>query len=322
MRVLAGGVLLSLVTLVHNPGHLPGSLITEHALWGHGGVQETGLLIATQVLILAAVVSGFGSIGLFWPTLAIGCLSGYEIHALWSGHAGGSPLAIALTLIGGTSVWSAVFGTPLAAAVAAFEFGRNPDVLIPCYAGGLVALRIRRWLKTPALFDKDLEARGLALLDGKSLKVMESLYVRDAMVTDHETVHEQEAVTDLYSKILNSRYPFLPVVNSRGEYVGLLTIDMVQEAYEAAGASKGAGERVSLGKLLEAKDILYRTRGSIPVVRSTERLSATAGMFDGTPSVPVVGEDGRVIGLLFAYMVRVAYDREVARRSLAFEILP
>jgi hypothetical protein len=320
-RTLAGGILLCLVTLVHNPGHVPGAAIVEKVLWGQGTPHEVGLLIATQFLILASVLSGFGTIGVLWPTLALGSLLGFETHALLAGGipAGGA-LPVSLSLVGGTAFWSALFGTPLAAAVAAYELSSNPEVLLPCFLAGMIALEIRRWLRTPALFDKDLEARGLSLLDGKSAKVLDALYVRDAMVTDHETVHEQEAVSELYSKILSSRYPFLPVVNSQGMYSGLLTIDMVQEAYQAAATQhKGGENRISLGKLLEAKDLLYRFRGKAPVIRSEERLSATAGMFGATPTIPVVSEDGKVLGLLFSYSVRLAYDREVARRSLATE---
>jgi CBS domain-containing protein len=260
--------------------------------------------------------------GVFWPTLALGSLIGLGVHGVMGAVAGGA-LPMSLALVGGTALWSVLFGTPLAAAVAAFELSGSPEVLVPCYVAGLIALQTRKFLRTPALYYKDLEARGLALLDGKAAKVLDALFVRDAMVTDHETVHEQEAVTDLYSKILNSRYPFLPVVKSTGEYSGLLTIDMVQEAYEAAApkASAPAGEKqVSLGKLLEAKDLLYGYQAKVPVVRAEQRLSATAGMFEATPSIPVVSDDGKVIGLLFSYSVRLAYDREVARRSLAKEI--
>jgi hypothetical protein len=319
MRTFAAGVILCLATLVYNPGHLPGSVIFERVLWGQ--VSQPGLVIAVQLLILATVLSGFGTIGVFWPTLAIGSLLGIELPALLgAGAAEGSSFMVATALVGGVSLWSAFFGTPLAATIAAYELGANPEVIVPCFVAGLISRQIRRWLRTPALFDKDLEARGLALLDGKSAKVLDSLFVRDAMVTDHETVHEQEAVSDLYSKIMSSRYPFLPVVNSQGLYSGLLTIDMVQEAYQAAAASQAAREsRISLGKLLEAKDLLFKFRGKVPVISSEERLSATAGMFDVSPGIPVVSEEGKVIGLLFSYSVRVAYDREVARRSLRTE---
>jgi H+/Cl- antiporter ClcA len=318
LRVLFGGIVLCLVTLVHNPGHQPGSMLLEGIFWGQGSLQDTGLLIFTQLLILTAVLSGFGTIGLFWPTFALGGLLGYGLNlAIGPAASSGGPLQISVALIGGTALWAAVFGTPLSAAVAAYELGQDPEILIPCFLAGLISLQIRRWLRTPALYNKDLEARGLSLRGGKSVKVLESLFVRDAMVVDHDVVQEKDAMGDVHSKMLMSRYPFLPVVNSSGVYRGLLSIDMVQDAYRSERQRPG----VSLNRLLEAKDLLYRGVSPAPTVRENEKLSLSAGAFDDAPCIPVLSEDGKVVGLLFSHSIRVAYDREIARRSLVAESL-
>jgi hypothetical protein len=39
-------------------------------------------------------------------------------------------------------------------------------------------------------------------------------------------------------------------------------------------------------------------------------------MFQDIPCVPVLNSDGQVEGLLFVHHVRLAYEREMARRSL------
>jgi CIC family chloride channel protein len=307
MRTLAGGVLLCLVTLVHTAGHQPGAVLFEHALWGQGEAQEIGLLIATQILILSAVISGFGTIGIFWPLLALGSLIGFEGFRIVS-HAGPASFGIATALIGGAALWSSVIGTPLTAAVAAYELGSNPEVILPCFLAGLLARQVRVWLRTPAVYDKDLEARGLSLVDGKAVRVLDALRVRDAMVSDHESVRDQAPLSELHAVMLKSRYPFLPVVNAEGVYQGLLTVDMVQEAYQAQAH-----------RLLEAKDLLIRAKSRVTTVLASDKLTAGVGIFGTSPCVAVVNETGRVAGLLFAYSVRLAYDREVARRSLVFE---
>ena len=144
--------------------------------------------------------------------------------------------------------------------------------------------------------------------------MLEALTVRDAMVTDHETVSEEENLGDLYACLIKSQYPFLPVTTKGGRFKGLITADMVEDAWRAQGNKVGA-ER-SLSKLLEAKDLLYRSGFKVPTVLITDPLSVTSGVFDHTPVVPVLDTEHRVTGLLFSYNVRIAYDREVGRRLL------
>jgi CBS domain-containing protein len=131
------------------------------------------------------------------------------------------------------------------------------------------------------------------------------------MVTDHETVFENDLVRELTEKFLNSRHPFLPVVNRSGAYVGLLTLDLIQDGIAAAAGTDA---------FFEVKDLLYKSsskKTKFKTVLETDPLSKTSGLFGDHPCVAVLSPNGRVVGLLFSYAIRAAYDREVARRSLA-----
>lgn len=313
MRVLAAGVLLFLVILTFRSMHEPSITLLEQVLWGQRGLPAVGLLFATGVLSLAVVLAGFGTVGVFWPLFALGGFFGFGFsQAFLPGVAGFAAVA---GLSGAAAFWGAMLGTPLSGAVLAYELTQNVNVLLPCLLAGMIAREVRRRLRTPALIDKDLEARGMTLVEGRSTSVLEAVAVRDAMVTDHEIVHEHEPVSEIYPRLLKSRYPFLPVVNSQNIYTGLLTIDMVQDAWQSQSATSNS----PLNKLLEAKDLLYRAGTSSPTVKASDRLSATAGIFESIPCAPVLSDDGRVVGLLFSYSIRLAYDQEVVRRSLVFE---
>lgn len=212
-------------------------------------------------------------------------------------------------------MWGATLGAPISAVVLVFEITQNQQLLLPCLVAAFTAQEVRRLLKVPTLYQIQLEARGMSLIDGRSEVVLENLSVRGAMVSDHEMVHEHEPVAELYQRVLKSPYAFLPVVNSQGTYLGLLTADIIQEAYESQDESKDPTEVLS--KLVGAKDLLYRSGFKVPYIMASDRLSASAGLFRDFPCVPVVADDMRVVGLLFVHTVRLAYDREVARRSLS-----
>jgi CIC family chloride channel protein len=298
MRTIVGGVLLFLVLLVYKGGDV---YVFDQLGLGRRSPSESGLVLCLLILQLSLVLSTFGSAGVFAPLIALGGFLGAIIDQTAFGSTTGfGTFAI---FSGSAALWGAVLGAPLAGAILAFELTRNLNYLLPCLIAGFGARQIALRLGTPSLLALDLAGRGLELIEGRSSQILGELSVRDAMATDHEAVHEQEPISELHARLARARYPFFPVVNSQGGYVGLLTADMVQEAWRAQS------------KLLEAKDILYRQGFKTPVARSSDRLSSTAGYFDDLPCVPVLGEDKRVIGLLFVYSVRMVYDREAGRRS-------
>ena len=325
MRTVAGGILLFLVIVVYKAGHAPSWHLLEQVLWSHLTSSEIILLCLTQLLTLALVLAAFGTVGFFWPLFVLGASLGFLFQQTGAmvGLVGGPGFSAVAALAGATALWGAILGAPLTGAVLAFEMTHNFNVLAPCFLAGIGAREVRRFLKTLPLLHKDLEARGLPLLDGRSATVLNSILVKDAMVTDHESVYEHEPISELHSRFLKSRHPFLPVVNRAGNYVGLLTIDMIQEGvFSLPGRSSNLEDQKlpadsPLSSLFEVKDLLYKTRRKIPTVNASAALGATSRIFDQNPCVAVVGEDGRVLGLLFAYNVRVAYDREVARRALS-----
>jgi len=306
MRVLAGAVVLALIFFIYRPFHQPSWVLLEQVLWNKLPPSEVTLLLFTQVLSLSVVLSGFGTMGLFWPLFAMGGFLGYCVN-YWVLN-GMVDFSAAASLVGGAALWSAVLGTPIVGAVLAFEFTQNLSILLPCLIAAFIAREIRQLLRTKTLVDKDLEARGLFMSEGRSTNVLSAITVRDAMITDHEVVHEQEPISELQERILKARYPFLPVVNTQGIFSGLLTIDMVQDS-----------SHFPVAKVLEAKDLLYRSGFKSPTVKAGDRLSAVVGFFDEAPCIPVLADDGRVQGLLFVYSVRLAYDREVTKRSFSIE---
>jgi CIC family chloride channel protein len=315
MRILAAGAIIFLIALIYRGAHGPSRLILEDTFWSRHSFNELGLLLCCKILILTMLVAGFGTLGIFWPLFAIGGMIGFGFDScVWHALPG---FSLVIGFAGAAAIWGSVLGTPVTAAILCYELTQNSQILLPCLIAGLIAKWVRTLLKTPPLFEIDLQARGFPLVGGRSAAILEHLYVREAMVTDHELVHEHEPVAELFARLTRSPYAFLPVVNSQGIYMGLLTADMIQEAWKRQSSAAAGGS--PLAKLVGAKDLLYRSGLKIPSVRAGDRLSASAGVFKEMPCVPVVTEDQRVVGLLFVYNVRLSYDQEVARRSLSFE---
>ena len=208
---------------------------------------------------------------------------------------------------GVATLWAGVLGAPVTAAVLSFEMTHSYKLMAVVFVVGFISHEIRKQLKLKPLVHRDLEARGLTLLDGRSASILKSITVLEAMTQDHETVFEDELVKDLADRFINAKHPFLPVVNRQSAYVGLLTLDLLQEGLECAQSSQG---------FYEVKDLLYKSKVKMKTAHIDQNLADTAGIFGDSPCVAVVSNQKQVVGLLFAYSVRAAYDREVARRTL------
>lgn len=316
MRVMAAALMLAMLFFIYRPVQVLPWNQFEQLLWSKKAVPEVIFFLLTQTLSLSLVLSGFGTIGVFWPLLVLGGGVGY-CSSFWMGHSVTDFTAVG-SLVGASAFWGAVLGAPWTGAVLAFELSQNFSILLPCVVAGLLANSIRRFFRTPSLIAKNLETRGVPLSGGRSSVVLDGISIRDAMVSDYEVVHEQEPLVELYGRIQKARYPFLPVVNSEGVYLGLLTIDMIQEGWHAReGIATGP-----LSKLVEAKDLLYSTGFKAPTVQVNEKVSQIPHLFEDIPCLPVLGEDRKIQGLLFVHNLRLAYDREMARRALPFKNPP
>ncbi len=319
LTILIGGGCLFFIYMLYKDAQMSPKDLIEQVFLVRSSLQEVALLFFILFLTLAILVSTFGTIGIFWPLFVLGGLIGYGVdhyfQMSFSGFSGGfTGIAI---LAGGVAFWGGTLGIPLSGAVLSYELSHHIHVLIPCLLAGFTAKKLSQILKSHPIVYKELQAYGISLVGGRSATVLELVSVRDAMVTDFETVYEQEPISDLYFKLLKSRYPFLPVVDQKGKYVGILTVDMVEESWQTEDPKTS---HTSLSQLLEAKDILYRSGFKTPTLRTNDKLSKTTGVFEEIPCVPVLEVDGKVAGLLFAYNVRFAYEREETRRSLEMRI--
>ena len=320
IRPLVAGAVIAFVAYFYKPAHAPSWMLLEDVFWSKYSLLDTGMILLALTLSLVMVVSGFGTLGILTPLFAIGGIIGYGFNQwIWSAMPGFSVVA---GFTGVAALWGGAIGAPLTAGVLIYELTQNQQILIPCLIAGFLSREVCRLFRVQPIFQAELAGRGMKLIEGRSAGVLQTLYVKHAMVTDQELVHEHEPVAGVYQKLLKSPYAFLPVVNSQGKYSGLLTADVILEAWQetSKASEKTAPEKTTeevVSSLVVAKDLLYRSGFKVPSIGAHDNLAASAGIFQDFPCVPAVDENRQVVGLLFVHSVRLAYDREMAKRSLA-----
>jgi len=267
-------------------------------------------------LVLMLVGAGLGTAGVWWPVFLLGIVVSFGLVSLIPVSfvsRGFVPNAALLGAVALSSVW---MRTPISLAVLAFEITQNGSLLLPCLIAAALARWIDRRMGQTAWVDQLLKSKGFAIQEGRAVAVLQALKVRDAMVTNFETVHELDSVRVCHEKIRECHYPFLAVLDNEQKFKGLLTVDVIEK-----GLLSQLDQRLDdkLGSLLEARDLLFRSPVSLRTVRADTSLADLRGVFEGQSCIAVLSDDGRAVGLMFAHDVRQCYDREVARRSFVIQ---
>lgn len=326
VTLVAGLLLLSVVLLSPSSlGSIP--VLFESVVRGELSVSGAIPLAGALFLVLAAVYSGFGSMGVWWPSFLLGALISMlavrGLSALGMNYPGSLANAVLLGAVAWTVAW---FRTPISLSVLAYELSGNGSLLLPALAVGWGAREIGTRWGGEGWIQGILESKQFPIREGRSLEVMKSLRVEDAMVRDFEAVREADSIESCHRRILDCRYPFLAVVDDYGVFKGLLTVDLIERGMhsriEATEQTEPAGVERLTG-LLEARDLLYHAQGAnrsarraaVQAVSLGTPLSELSGLFTSQLCVPVLSNERKPIGLVFPSDVRQAYDRELARIS-------
>ena len=317
LRFLVGGGLLTGLAWMFP--------LSEVGIWWEASSRilnsELSLLEASWqalrgIVVIVVLAGCFGTLGLFWPLVVSGLalgLGSYEF--LFSNTFAFLPgFGVMAAVSGAVAFWAVALNAPLSGALLAYGLTSNVSVVVPTLILGGVVSILRKKLGVSPLYEQLLFERGVRLMGGRSLSVLETIQVREAMVFDHETVSQKEPLEVLQERLINSRHPFMPVVDEEDKYVGLITVEMLDEGMSDKTFS-GASEHLT--KLIEARDFLVGSHYRAPTVRADETLSEVVAKLATYPCLPVLDENYKVIGLLFGHNVRLAYDREVVRQALA-----
>ncbi len=252
-------------------------------------------------------LSVFGTSGVFSWIVGVGALLGYGMGSLFPAawHTS-AEMTMMFTIVG---LWGGVLGLPLTGGILASSLTDQWALAVPCAMAGLAAVWVRGRMGFRSLPEVDAETRGLILDQGRARGVLDGLTVGEAMVTDAPVARENDSMTTLRGMLERSQYPFVTILNTRDELLGILTADSVDRAFRQ--------RRV---EVLEAKDLLFLNPNPLPTLSIDATLALAGTQFGDSPLLPVVDEGGKFVGLLFAHSVRIAYDQEVAKRALSPQV--
>ncbi len=266
------------------------------------------LLALFKILATSITIGSGGSGGIFAPSLFIGSMAGGAFGAV--AHHFFPSVAVsagAYAVVGMGAVVAATTHGPLQAILIIFEMTGDYKIILPLMITCVISTLIARRLCGESIYTFKLIRRGINIKAGKEVNVLNSMYVKDVMYHNVETVPESMHLKEFAEKLPESRSNNFIVVNDEEEITGVLTY---LDYYEALFREK-------LDDQMVVGDIA--ARNVVTVSREANLSTALEKITTKDFSIlPVVSQDNplKLLGILTRRDILTAYDEAVTKKTL------
>jgi CIC family chloride channel protein len=263
------------------------------------GIGLMAVLFAMKILGTSVTLGSGGSGGIFAPSLFIGSMFGGAFGGIANKllpNIAATPTAYALVGMG-----AMVAGTtraPITAIIIVFEMTDNYTIILPLMVAAVFGTVVSRILSPQTIYTEKIARKGIILEQGRDVGVLDSLYVKDVMRRDYESVPAHMRFGQFLKFLQNARQSCFPVLDRTGMLAGVLPLSRTRRWLAETALA----------------DVLVVSEMDIddPVtVTVAETLLAATQKFDrlDVESIPVVAVDNPryVVGLLFRDDVMNAY---------------
>lgn len=271
---------------------------------------ETSLSLALVLALVALgkiLTTGFtigsgGSGGVFGPSMVIGGCGGgalgIVLHVLWPAIA---PHPAAFVIVGMAGFFSAAAKTPFSTILIVSEMTGGYELLLPtlwvCTLSFLISDErsiYRNQLESPA--------HSPAHTGDYVRAVLRNISVRQFLTAGKEfpALQHDTPLLSVIERLADSSYQALPVLNARGQLLGMVNLDDVHMASQSP----------NLGPLIVATDLM---RPKIRPLQPDDSLDVVVERFveNNLDVLPVIDEQRKVLGLVRRSEVSSTYLRHV-----------
>ena len=182
------------------------------------------LLILFKIIATSITIGSGGSGGIFAPSLFIGAMAGgffgSFVHNVFPGVTAAPG---AYSIVGMGAVVSGTTHGPLSAILILFEMTGDYKIILPLMIACIISSLAAGLLLEDSIYTLKLARRGVNIRAGKEINVLKSIFVKDVMNPNVETIPENMPLGQLAEKISKSKFNSFPVVNSEGDLNGILS---------------------------------------------------------------------------------------------------
>ncbi len=246
IRLLAGGLLLSLLVFLFPPLWGEGYSSISRIFAGHGHEllnnsiffgwkdETSSLLVFVVVLLLLKVVAtgsttgGGGVGGVFAPSLFMGAIAGYGLALAMNTWLGTNLPVENFALAGMAGMIAGVMHAPLTAIFLTAEITGGYGLFIPLMITSTVAYLTIFRFEPHSIYAKRLAIRGDLITHDKDKATLKLMHTRNLIETDFETLNPDATLRDLVGAISRSHRNLFPVVDDQGIMKGMVKLSEIR----------------------------------------------------------------------------------------------
>lgn len=263
-------------------------------------------LLVFKLIATALTIGGGGSGGVFAPTLFLGAMTGgaygQAIHYLWPSTSAG---AGAYALVGMGAFVAGTAHTPLTGLVMLFELTDSYQIILPLMLATIISVITAKHFEPESIYTIRLKRRGLRIVHGVDMSILDSIPVRDAMATNFDYVRVQTPLGEIVSLLQHSELTDFPVVDDNSTLKGVVSFHDIRSVMMDN----------DLYPLLIAADVIGPDP---PAVEENASLSEALSVFASSDitNLPVIsgGSDSKLVGVISQSRLMSHYHQELQRR--------
>lgn len=248
LRAVLGGIGLGILVLLMSPLYGEGyetikalvhgeehTILAKLASLGIPNTQLVAIIFFTAVILFKPVASALtigsgGSGGIFAPSLFIGGILGFVFASGVNLISGTNMLSVSnFTLIGMSGLMSGILHAPLTAIFLIAEITHGYTLFVPLMLVSAIAYSTTIYFESHSLYEKHLAISGDLIPRDKDVRVLRDINIDKVVETDLLKVAPEATLGELVSLVRKSKRNLFPVVNTKGELVGILTLDDIRD---------------------------------------------------------------------------------------------
>jgi len=196
----------------------------QMAMYGKLAIEIMLILIFAKILATSFTISSGGSGGVFAPSLVIGAMIGGVMGLLFKILFPDIVVEPGIfVLIGMASFFAGAANVPLASIIMVSEMTGGYNILVPAILASAISYFVSG---ETTIYEKQLASKVESPVHMPEYisSLLEAIKVKEVVSPDVVIVQEDMKLLELESVISKTKHLNLPVVNKKGEYVGIVSL--------------------------------------------------------------------------------------------------
>jgi len=187
------------------------------------------LLVFFKTFATAATIGSGGIGGIFAPSLFLGSTLGFLFAIVANTVFKGDISVISFTLVGMAGTITGVLHAPLMGIFLIAEISSGYELIIPLMITAAISYSTARYFDKYSIYTSHLAKQGDLLTHHKDKIVLTLLKVPDLIEKNFITVSPDDSLRHLIKVIKESTRNIFPVVDTQGNYLGLIPLDNIRK---------------------------------------------------------------------------------------------